>query len=185
VFGRARLPDHDGPDRALLRMAAAEAPPDDLFAVDDEAVRWLKGHVDDAIAAWLEGVECVHPGGWIVVGWLETLGFCDYRELENDPGAYASGVYFVNTPAPPELAHVRSDCDPSCVSFYDPRVGFNALAVDGDPYHSQVFHARPEAGTLMIWPGYVRHIVRVHLAREPWVMVRFRVELDLGPVPGA
>jgi hypothetical protein len=30
----------------------------------------------------------------------------------------------------------------------------------------------------MLWPGYLRHCSRVHLARTPWIRVALRVELD-------
>ena len=30
----------------------------------------------------------------------------------------------------------------------------------------------------MLWPGYLRHYSRVHLAHRPWVRVALRVEID-------
>jgi hypothetical protein len=36
----------------------------------------------------------------------------------------------------------------------------------------------PVAGTLFLWPGFLRHTSRVHLAREPWVRVAVRVDLE-------
>lgn len=181
VFAQVRLAGHETHGESLAALAALADPPDDLFGLDVPCVGWLRGQVDALVDAWLADAHTPRPGDLRLVGWLESIGFCDYRNLGNDPGAYLSGVYFVNEPAPPELDHVRSDCIPSRMSFFDPRVGFNALAVDGDPYYSQTITVAPEAGLLMLWPGYVRHFTRVHLSRQPWVMVRFFAEFGALP----
>ena len=78
----------------------------------------------------------------------------------------------------PELGHLRSDCLASHLSLLDPRVGFNALAIEGDPNFNETRTLAPVAGMLMLWPGYLRHCSRVHLARTPWVRVALRIELD-------
>ena len=62
-----------------------------------------------------------------------------------------------------------------------PRVGFDALALDGDPTYPPDITLAPVAGILMLWPGYLRCCSRVHLAREPWVRVALRIELDGKP----
>jgi hypothetical protein len=66
----------------------------------------------------------------------------------------------------------------------DPRVGFDALALDGDPTYPPDITLAPVAGILMLWPGYLRCCSRVHLAREPWVRVALRIELDGKPKAG-
>jgi hypothetical protein len=66
------------------------------------------------------------------------------------------------------------------VSLLDPRVGFNALALEGDPNYNESRTIAPAPGKLMLWPGYLRHTSRVHLARAPWVRVALRVELERG-----
>ena len=80
---------------------------------------------------------------------------------------------------------LRSDCLPSHVSLLDPRVGFNALAPWGDPNLNENCTLVPAAGMLLLWPGYLRHCTRVHLARAPWVRVALRIELDGRPARGA
>jgi len=121
---------------------------------------------------------------WRLLGRLEALGFGHYRELGKEPGAYLGGIYFVNTPAPPELDHLRSDCAASHLTLVDPRVGFNALALQGDPNLDETRTLVPVAGTLMLWPGYLRDCSRVHLARSPWVRVALRIELAGWPAAG-
>ena len=84
----------------------------------------------------------------------------------------------MNAPASPELDHLRSDCLASHVSLLDPRVGFNANAVEGDPNFNETLTLAPVAGMLLLWPGYLRHCSRVHLARARWVRVALRIDLE-------
>jgi len=176
--GQLQLPEAEEPNRALIELAAPPGVAGNLFEVEHPAAAWLRGWVVTAVGQWFEKVRVPRAPEWRLSGRLEALGFGQYRELGNEPGAYLAGLYFVNTPAPPELAHLRSDCAASHLSLLDPRVGFNALALDGDPNFNETRTLAPVAGMLMLWPGYLRHCSRVHLARAPWVRVALRLELD-------
>lgn len=178
--GQLELPGAEEQNRALLEMAGRPMP-GNLFDLPSGAAAWLREWVATAVGHWFEHAK-VHPApSWRLTGRLDALGFGDSRELANAPGAYLAGLYFVNEPAPPELAHLRSDCVASHLSLYDPRVGFNALALQGDPNFDETRTLKPAAGQLMLWPGYLRHCSRVHLARAPWVRVALRVDLDVAP----
>jgi hypothetical protein len=176
--GQMQLPDAGEPNLALAGLAASPGVARNLFEADHPAVAWLRDAVAAAVGQWFEKMQVQPAPQWRLDGRLEALGFGAYRELGNEPGAYLAGLYFVNAPAPPELDHLRSDCQPSHVTLLDPRVGFNALALDGDPNFNETRTLVPVAGMLMLWPGYLRHCSRVHLARAPWVRVALRVELD-------
>jgi hypothetical protein len=178
--GQLQLPGAEEANRALADLAAPPGIAGNLFEVEHPAVTWLRDWVVTAIGHWFEHVRA-RPPRWRLDGRLEALGFGQYRELGNAPGAYLAGLYFVNEPAAPELAHLRSDCAASHVSLLDPRVGFNALALQGDPNFDETRTLAPVAGQLMLWPGYLRHCSRVHLARAPWVRVALRVEVDGEP----
>ena len=185
--GQLQLPGAEEPNRALAELAAHAAPPGvagNLFEADHRAVAWLREGIAAAVGQWFEKMQVQPAPPWRLVGRLEALGFGDYRELGNEPGAYLAGLYFVNAPAPPELDHLRSDCQPSHITLLDPRVGFNALALDGDPNFNETRTLVPVAGMLMLWPGYLRHCSRVHLAHAPWVRVALRIELDGRPAAG-
>ena len=172
-IGQLQLPGADDPNRAL-----AELPTEgNLFERDHPAVAWLREWVATAVGQWFEKMRVEPTPPWRLEGRLEALGFGHYRELGNEPGAYLAGMYFVNAPAPPELDHLRSDCAPSHLSLLDPRVGFNALALEGDPNYNESRTLVPVPGMLMLWPGYLRHCSRVHLAHTPWVRVALRIEL--------
>jgi hypothetical protein len=178
--GQLQLPDAEEPNRALLALAAPPGVAGNLFEVEHRAVAWLREVVATAVGQWFDKMQVQPAPRWCVLGRLEALGFGHYRELANEPGAYLAGLYFVNAPAPPELSHLRSDCAPSHISLLDPRVGFNAISIAGDPNFNETRTLAPVAGMLMLWPGYLRHCSRVHLARTAWVRVALRVELELG-----
>jgi hypothetical protein len=183
--GQLPLPGADDANPALADLAAPPGVAGNLFEVDHRAVAWLREWITVAVGQWFEHVRVQPAPRWRLGGRLEALGFGQYRELANEPGAYLAGLYFVNAPAPPELDHLRSDAWPSHLSLYDPRVGFNALALEGDPNFNEVRTLAPAAGVLMLWPGYLRHCSRVHLAHSPWVRVALRVELDGATGAGA
>ncbi len=182
--GQMPLPGAEEPNRALSDLAATSGAAGNLFDVDHRAVAWLREGIAAAVAQWFEKMRVQPAPPWRLDGRLEALGFGHYRELANEPGAYLAGLYFVNAPAPPELDHLRSDCVPSHISLLDPRVGFNALALEGDPNYNEIRTLAPVAGVLMLWPGYLRQCSRVHLARAPWVRVALRIELDGKPAAG-
>ncbi len=176
-FGTLALPDPQGPNAEFLRLAGEPGLPANLFDLQNDAVRWLESHAQSGVEQWITQLRASGNVQCRITARMERLGFCDYRMLGNDPGAHLSGTYFVNVPSRESLEHTREDCEPSCLSFFDPRVGLNAIALEGDPYYSQSTSVEPVAGVLMLWPGYVRHFARVHLSHEPWVMVRIRVEV--------
>ena len=176
-IGQLQLPGAEQHNRALADLSAQPAAAGNLFELDHSAVAWLRGWIAVAVAQWFEKVKVQPAPQWRASGRLEALGFGQYRELGNEPGAYLAGLYFVNTPAPPELSHLRSDCVPSHLTLLDPRVGFNALQVDGDRNFVETYTLPAVAGALILWPAYLRHCSRVHLARAPWVRVALRIEL--------
>ena len=182
-IGKLQLPGAGEQNRAFLALVQHPAH-GNLFEVDQPAVAWLRDSISVAVGQWFEKMKVQPAPQWRLKGRIEALGFGQYRELGNEPGAYLAGYYFVNTPSPPELDHLRSDCFASHISLLDPRVGFNALTLDGDPSYPPDITIASVAGILMLWPGYLRCCSRVHLAREPWVRVALRIELDGKPRGG-
>lgn len=176
--GQLQLPGAEEQNRALAELAAASGAAGNLFELDHRAVAWLREWIATAVGQWFDKMRVQPAPRWRIEGRLEALGFGHYRELGNEPGAYLGGMYFVNAPAPPELDHLRSDCAASHLTLLDPRVGFNALALEGDPNFNESRTLVSVPGMLMLWPGYLRHCSRVHLARTPWVRVALRIELE-------
>ena len=175
--GKLQLPGADEQNRALLDLAAQRTADGNLFKVDRPAVAWLRDWISVAVGQWFEKVKVQPAPQWRMNGRIVALGFGQYRELGNEPGAYLAGLYFVNTPSPPELDHLRSDSFASHISLLDPRVGFDSLALDGDPTYPPDITLAPAAGVLMLWPAYLRCCSGVHLARAPRERVSLRIEL--------
>src|SRR5262245_6943683 len=167
-IGQLQVPQAEEANRALIDLAASPGISGNLFDIESRAVNWLREWIAASVGQWFEKTAVDPQPQWRLHGRLEALGFGEYRELANDPGAYLAGLYFVNTPAPPELDHLRSDCRASHLTLLDPRVGFNTLALKGDPNWDENRTIVPVAGLLMLWPAYLRHYSRVHLARSPW-----------------
>jgi len=182
--GQLQLPAAEERNRELAGLAEPPWVSKNLFELEHRAVTWLREWVELALGQWFEHAQVQPVPQWRLSGRLEALGFGQYRELGNEPGAYLAGMYFVNAPAPPELDHLRSDCAASHLTLLDPRVGFNSLALQGDPNFNETRTLAPIAGMLMLWPAYLRHCSRVHLARTPWVRVALRIELDGRPKEG-
>jgi hypothetical protein len=157
---------------------ALGATPANLFELEHPAVTWLREWVATSVNQWFEHMKVQPAPRWRLSGRLDPLGFGEYRELANEPGAYLAGLYFANAPEKPELDRLRSDCAASHVTLVDPRVGFNAMALEGDPNYNESRTLVPQPGLLMLWPGYLRHCSRVHLARAPWVRVALRIDLE-------
>jgi hypothetical protein len=174
--GQLQLPGAEEHNPALLELAAQPGA-GNLFESQHHSAAWLREWLATSMEQWFEKMRVAPAPKWRADGRLEALGFGHYRELGNAPGAYLAGLYFVNAPAAPELGHLRSDCAASHITLMDPRVGFNALALEGDPNFNESRTLAPVAGQLMLWPGYLRCASRVHLARAPWVRVSLRVEL--------
>lgn len=184
-IGQMMLPGADASNPKLLDLAAAPGAAGNLFDLDHCSVRWLRDGIETAVDQWFEHANVRPSPRWRLEGHLDALGFGHYRELRNEPGAYLAGAYFVNAPAPPELHDLRGDCHPSHFTLLDPRVGFNALALPGDPNYDETRTLAPVAGMLMLWPGFLRYFVRVHLSTTPWVHVALRIVLERRPAEHA
>jgi hypothetical protein len=176
-IGQLRLPGADDYNPALVELSASGVA-GNLFDGSHGAVAWLREWVGAAVGQWFEKMKVDKAPQWRLSGRLEALGMGQYRELANEPGAYLAGIYFANAPGKPEFEHLRSDSAASHLSLLDPRVGFNALALEGDPNFNETRTLVPVAGQLLLWPGYLRHTSRVHLARVPWVRVALRIDLE-------
>ena len=78
-------------------------------------------------------------------------------------GCVPAGLYFVNTPAPPELDHLRSDAG-RAICRYSIRASASTRSLLRR-FHTPTRFARwLPSPHVMLWPGYLRHCTRVHLA---------------------
>lgn len=110
----------------------------------------------------------VHPKGkrtfgWQVEMWASVNPPGAANQLHCHPGAYWSAVYYPD-PGGSEDASGGGE-----LVFEDPRFPATQMTVpdlvlktnEGEPMHSQV-SIRPQAGLLVIFPGWLRHSVNQH-----------------------
>ncbi|HSR71899.1 MAG TPA: TIGR02466 family protein [Kiloniellales bacterium] len=148
-----------------------------LFAVDEPAINWLRGEVNETVIRYLRRAGIGYPVNWTVQGWANINRFGDYHDYHNHPRAYLSGTYYVRVPEEREPLRTRGDLRPGCITFYDPRYAVNAWAIRDDPYIEPEYTVQPEAGLIMLWPSFLNHFVHPNLSREPRISISFNINL--------
>jgi len=176
-FLEGDLPGYEAPTQRLITLAENH-PEDDVFAIDDQGVQWLKSHVAHGVAAYLRETGNVSARQWRARARFETQNFGDYRALANRPGADLAGMYVLRWSSDQRNPGGRDDGLPGNVSFYDPRAAMNMNAIKCDPYHGYHRHVRPRAGLLLMWPAYVSYFMHPNQSHEANLRVAFDVQLQ-------
>ena len=148
-----------------------------LFDDKHPALVWLKDCVNRAILDYARESGVDYDLEWRVQAWANVNRFGDYHNLHNHPHSWLSGTYYVRVPPDERPEGTRSDLNPNAISFFDPRPQANMLAIKGDPQVDPEHRIDPTAGELLIWPGFLHHLVHVNLAREARLSVSFNVVL--------
>ena len=71
----------------------------------------------------------------------------------------------------------RQDLNPSAISFFDPRGAANMTAIAGDAQVDPEHRVVPVAGTLLLWPAFLHHLVHPNLSDTERVSISFNVVL--------
>jgi uncharacterized protein (TIGR02466 family) len=161
----------------LAELAAdrAETGDDDLFANEDAAVQHLRATIAGAVQAYFEHLGVRPAPAWRLRGRFERLAYGESRGLKNTPGAYLSGVYYIQTPKDTEALRLRDDARPGFLTMLDPRPGFNMLSIRNDPYRNQAMLAEPGPGLFLMWPASVNYYRHPNLSRTEQIGVFFDV----------
>lgn len=153
----------------------ASATDDSIFTNEDAAIRHLRNIISSAVQAYFQHLEVSPAPGWRLQGRLERLAYGESRGLRNAPGAYLSGIFYIQTPKDTEPLHLRSDSHPGSLTLFDPRPGFNMLSIRNDPYSNQGLMAEPEPGLFLMWPAFVNCYRHPNLSRTTQLCVCFDV----------
>jgi len=148
-----------------------------LFEIDDSAVNWLREEVNMAVIEYLQFIKINYSVNWQIHGWANINRRGDYHDPHNHPQSYLSGTYYVKVPKSVKLENQRSDVRPNCITFYDPRPGFNMQSIRNDPYVEPEHTVLPEPGLLMLWPASLMHFVHPNLSDHPRVSISFNIVL--------
>lgn len=99
--------------------------------------------------------------------WANVLRDGGYNKIHNHPGAVWSGCYYVSVGNPdPE-----PECN-GCIEFQDPR--------PGNIYGGKEA-IRPEAGLLLIFPGWLNHFVNPYKGTGERISIAFNLQVEVTP----
>lgn len=142
-----------------------------LFSRPEESFRTLCAAILRAVA---EATQRVSPDfdpalyRFAAEGWVNVNGTSAYNAPHDHPGFCWSGVYYVATPASPTERSGN-------IEFLDPRTNVADMAVPGSAFFQPKFRMQPKAGTLIVFPSYLRHWVYPNDSEEARISVAFNL----------
>jgi uncharacterized protein (TIGR02466 family) len=148
--------------------------PSDLLEAPWEEMRWLRSAISEALQGMVlatmqlpevQGRTLKPNGAFNLSAWANVSRCGNYHRMHNHPGSAWSGCYYVTgTPDPTSLA--------GALELYDPRPFTEMTDVPGNPYGQRLV-IRPEAGLLIMFPGWLYHFVHPVTADEPRISIAF------------
>ena len=102
-------------------------------------------------------------------GWVNINPTHALNSPHDHPGSFWSGTYYAQIPLPER----EEDKMSGAIEFLDPRGSLGTSARIETPFTRTKFTLRPAAGTLLLWPGYVRHWVYPNMSKEERFTVSF------------
>lgn len=102
-------------------------------------------------------------------GWVNINPTHAFNSPHDHPGSFWSGTYYAQVPLPDRDEDKMS----GAIEFLDPRGSLGTSARIETPFTRSKFTLRPAAGTLLLWPAYVRHWVYPNMSKEDRFTVSF------------
>jgi len=181
------LPDCEDPNRQLLKLVrdwdkvnkslTTDYRDHNPFEIDSPATNWLRQNVNAAVIEYFQAIGIDYAINWQIHGWANLNRRGDYHDPHNHPHSYLSGTYYVKMPTTARTGRQRTDVRPNCITFYDPRSGFNMQSIRNDPYIDPEHTVLPTAGLMMLWPASLMHFVHPNLQDETRVSISFNIVL--------
>jgi len=144
---------------------------DSFFALRDPAVRSLRRFLltffERSYRA-LTPTTKFRPSSLRLIGWANVLPTGGYNTLHHHPASAFSGCYYVQT-APRKRARLSGELE-----LCDPRAAVLASSLPGDPFESRV-RLSPTAGTLILFPSWLLHMVHPNRERTDRVSIAFNL----------
>src|SRR5262245_2397787 len=134
---------------------------------------WITEAVRDMVTATTEG-KPVH-GAFAVHAWANVARAGHYHRVHNHPQSAWSGVYYVD-PGQPDPAHPLA----GVLEFCDPRPFTEMVPTPGDHVGKRVIF-RPEAGMMVVFPGWLYHFVNPVAGPGERISVAFNVRWQERP----
>ncbi len=184
---RRHLPDFEVPNRDLIKLVremekgnkalTTDYRENNPLEYDREGPNWLRAAINETVIDYLREIGIDYSVNWQIHAWANINRQGDYHAPHNHPPAYLSGTYYLKMPGSGAAKRQRSDVRPGCITFYDPRTGFNMSSIKGDPYVDPEYTVFPEPGLLMMWPASLMHFVHPNLADETRISLSFNIVL--------
>lgn len=142
---------------------------DDLFERAEPGCRALCRHILEAVRVATTAVSPEFDFSRFAAqaeGWINVLGRGGLNTPHDHPGWVWSGCYYVSVPA-------GDDEQGGCIEFFDTRTNVRTLTVDGAACFASKFTAKPRAGTILLFPSFLRHWVSPHESDEERISIAF------------
>jgi uncharacterized protein (TIGR02466 family) len=141
---------------------------------------WIMEAVNHMISATLQmmkaaGMRTQVKGGLLkATAWANVSRYGHYHRMHNHPGSAWSGVYYVD-PGREAAGHPLS----GLLELIDPRPYANMVATPGDPFGQKAI-VKPEAGLMVLFPGWFPHFVHPYFGEEARISISFNVVVSEG-----
>jgi uncharacterized protein (TIGR02466 family) len=178
------VPDHAVLNAALLpeiEIRRAQSPglsrsnrngwhsEDDLFQRSEPNTRTVCRHILDAVQLC---TKTVSPGfdfnlyGAQAEGWINVHGRGGLNTPHDHPAWVWSGTYYVSVPS--------GDTDESgAIEFFDTRTNLRTLTVEGAACFASKFIFKPRAGSIVVFPSFLRHWVYPNESDQERISIAF------------
>jgi uncharacterized protein (TIGR02466 family) len=126
----------------------------DFFGLTDPGFVELRGHVVEAVRqATLQASPRFELGRWQLQleGWVNVLGQHGFNAPHDHPAFVWSGAYYVTVPP--------GQGDSGMFEAFDPRTNVRYPMLEGAACFHDSRKLRPAAGSMLIFPSYLRHWV--------------------------
>lgn len=154
---------------------------DDALQWDYPAIEALKKTISVAIREMVNSTKLVeaNPAPVYMHGWFNVLRNGAFnRQHEHHPASY-SGVYYVQAGD-----YVDDERWDGAIQFIDPRVGITSAKTPGNPFTHKV-RVIPKDGMLLLFPGWLRHVVYPYTGKRDRVCIAFNIEFGPEQKPNA
>ena len=142
----------------------------DFLEHDRACVSMLKDRLQQTVAAVMEQVATDgRAPDFRLEAWANVLPTGGYHSLHCHPNAAWSGVYYVSgNPMPADGDHAFS----GKLELIDPRPGASLSYSEGTRLYGR-FLVNPQAGQLVLFPGWLQHQVHPYLGPDKRITVAF------------
>lgn len=149
----------------------------DLLEADIACIRILRGRIEHHISQLMQAVAtdaATKPKAkFVMEGWANILRYGQYHSVHSHPNAFWSGVYYVTGNPTPDAEHPFS----GKLELLDPRPGAGLSYAEQTRLYGR-FLVNPNAGQMVVFPGWMQHQVHTFFGSDPRITVAFNIVVE-------